>query len=50
MAFPSSPSRIIQALENLSHETDANIRQLLLRASLTQMVKWFTLAAKKIIT
>ena len=49
MAFPSSPNRIIQALEALSHESDGNIRQLLLQSSLKEMVKWFTLAARKII-
>ena len=49
MAFPSSPNRIIQALEALSVESDDNLRKLLLRSSLKEMIKWFTLAARKLI-
>ena len=40
---------LIRALYNLSRERDVHKRQTLLNAGLIEMIKWFSLAARKII-
>ena len=42
-------ANLIRALYNLSKEHDAQKRKTLLNAGLAEMIKWFSLAARKII-
>ena len=49
MAVGKTSVNLIRALYNLSKEHDAHERKTLLNASLVEMIKWFSLAARKII-
>ena len=42
-------ANLIRALYNLSRERDVHKRQTLLNAGLIEMIKWFSLAARRII-
>lgn len=48
MAPQRSSANLIRALYNLSREHDTKKRQTLLNAGLIEMIKWFSLAARKI--
>jgi hypothetical protein len=48
MALPNTSSSILHALQNLSRETNKHAREALLKLGFKEMLKWFTLAAKKI--
>ena len=48
MALPNTSSSILHALQNLSQETNKHAREALLKLGFKEMLKWFTLAAKKI--
>ena len=49
MAVGKTSANLIRALYNLSKEHDARKRKTLLNAGLVEMIKWFSLAARKII-
>ena len=49
MAVGKTSANLIHALYNLSKEHDAHKRKTLLNAGLVEMIKWFSLAARKII-
>ncbi|MCG8079174.1 MAG: hypothetical protein JAY75_23485 [Candidatus Thiodiazotropha taylori] len=49
MASKRTSANLIRALYNLSREPNTVKRKLLLNAGLLEMIKWFSLAAKKII-
>ena len=49
MAVGKTSANLIRALYNLSKEHDAHKRKTLLNAGLVEMIKWFSLAARKII-
>jgi hypothetical protein len=49
MALPNTSSSILHALHNLSQETNKHAREALLKLGFKEMLKWFSLAAKKII-
>lgn len=49
MAFPFTSASIIHALQNLSNEQNKGTRELLLKAGLKEILKWFSLAARNII-
>ena len=49
MAVGKTSVNLIRALYNLSKEHDAQKRKTLLNAGLAEMIKWFSLAARKII-
>ena len=49
MAVGKTSANLIPALYNLSKEHDAHKRKTLLNAGLVEMIKWFSLAARKII-
>ena len=49
MAVGKTSANLIRALYNLSKEHDAQKRKTLLNAGLAEMIKWFSLAARKII-
>ena len=42
-------ANLIRALYNLSREHDSHKRKSLLNAGLIEMIKWFSLAARKIV-
>ena len=42
-------ANLIRALYNLSRENDSHKRKSLLNAGLIEMIKWFSLAARKIV-
>ena len=49
MAQQHTSANLIRALYNLSRERDVHKRQTLLNAGLIEMIKWFSLAARKIV-
>ena len=49
MAVGKTSANLIRALYNLSKEHNAHKRKTLLNAGLVEMIKWFSLAARKII-
>ena len=49
MAIGKTSANLICALYNLSKEHDIHKRKTLLNAGLVDMIKWFSLAARKII-
>ena len=49
MAVGKTSANLIRALYNLSKEHYAHKRKTLLNAGLVEMIKWFSLAARKII-
>ena len=49
MAIPYTSYSVLAALQNLSQQPNRVEREAVLKAGLKEILKWFTLAAKKII-